>query len=402
MRTGSWHFLLGAALAALGAALGEAAGAAPAHAPALHRLDGTAENRRQIDHEVAELMAKGRVPGLALALIENGQPVYVRAYGSRSVDKKLPLATDTVMYGASLTKLTFTYMVMQLVDAGKIKLDQPIAEMLKKPLPEYEKYSDLAADPRWKALTPRIVLDQTTGFPNFRFLNPDGKLDFKFDPGARYAYSGEGFNLLQFALEEGLRLDVGKEMKRRVFDRFGMTRTSMTWRSDFAPNLADGYDSDGKDHGHDARSHVRAAGSMDTTIADYAKFLAGLLRGDGLSAASRAEIVRPQIAIRSAHQFPTLETKENPANREIDLSAGLGCVVFKGPYGAAFYKGGHDDTTDNLAVCVEAGRRCILLLSNSVRAETIYPALVESVFGKAGVPWTWEYNPDSSPPPVRR
>lgn len=397
MRSHFSQILLGTVMTVLSVALSEAAGAAPP----LHRLDGTAENRRQIDHAVAELMAKGNVPGLALALIENGQPVYVRAYGWRSVDKKLPLATDTVMYGASLTKLAFTSMVMQLVDAGKIKLDQPIAEILKKPLPEYEKYSDLAADPRWKALTPRMVLDHTTGFPNFRFLNKDGKLDFKFDPGARYAYSGEGFNLLQFALEEGLGLDVGKAMQRLVFDRFGMTRTSMTWRSDFAPNLADGYDLDGKDHGHDARSHVRAAGSMDTTIADYAKFLAGLMRGDGLSAASRAEMVRPQIAIHSAHQFPTLEGKENPANREIDLAAGLGCVVFKGPYGAAFYKGGHDDMTDNLAVCVEAGRRCILLLSNSVRAETIYPLLVESVFGKAGVPWSWEYS-DASLPPLRR
>ena len=35
---------------------------------------------------------------------------------------------------------------------------------------------------RWRKLTPRILLDHTTGFQNFRFINPDGKLDFKFDP----------------------------------------------------------------------------------------------------------------------------------------------------------------------------------------------------------------------------
>jgi len=61
--------------------------------------------------------------------------------------------------------------------------------------PEYPKYAELAGDPRWKRLTPRILLDHSPGFPNFRFLNPDGKLDFKFDPGTRYAYSGEGINL---------------------------------------------------------------------------------------------------------------------------------------------------------------------------------------------------------------
>ena len=56
--------------------------------------------------------------------------------------------------------------------------------------------------------------------------------------------------MLQFVLEEGLGLNVGKEMQRRVFDRFGMTRTSMTWRDDFAPNVADGYDVNGKKEGH--------------------------------------------------------------------------------------------------------------------------------------------------------
>lgn len=367
---------------------------------AIHRLDGSKLTTRQIDAEVERLMAKGRVPGLALALVENGRLLYVKSYGLRRVEERQPLETDTVMYAASLTKLAFAYMVMQLVDEGKINLDQPISSYLKRPLPDYAKYADLAGDPRWRSLTSRILMDHTPGFPNFRFLNPDGKLDFKFDPGTRYAYSGEGINLLQFILEEGLGLDVGKEMQRRVFDRLGMTRTGMTWRDDFAPNVADGYDVNGKVEGHHGRRSVRAAGSMDTTIADFAKFLAALMRGEGLSAAARAEMLRAQIAITSAHQFPTLDATTNSANRKIELSSGLGAVLFNGPYGTAFYKGGHDDWTDNLVVCVESKKGCILLLSNSMRGEIIYPALVKSVFGDTGLPWSWEYNPQGSPAPI--
>lgn len=368
--------------------------------PVIQRLDGSKLAPKQIDAEVERLMTKGRVPGLALALIQNGKPVYVKSYGLRSVEKNQPLETDTVMYGASLTKLTFAYFVMQLVDEGKINLDQPISAYLKKPLPDYPKYADLAGDPRWRSLTARMLLDHTPGFPNFRFLNPDGKLDFKFDPGTRYAYSGEGINLLQFVLEEGLGLDVGKEMQRRIFDRFGMTRTSMTWRDDFAPNVADGYDVNGKLERHHARGNVRAAGSMDTTITDYAKFLAAFMRGEGLSAAARGEMLRPQIAIKSAHQFPTLDATTERANLKIGLSAGLGSVLFKSPYGAAFFKGGHDDWTDNMVVCVESKKQCILLLSNSMRGEVIYPALIKSVFGDTRLPWSWEYNPQGSPPPI--
>ena len=107
-----------------------------------------------------------------------------------------------------------------------------------------------------------------------------------FDPGQRYAYSGEGLILLQFVLERGLGLDVGAEMQRRVFDRFGMTNTSMQWRADFAANLADGWRADGSVEPHDERSKVRAAGSMDSTITDLARFAAGYMRGDGLSPAA--------------------------------------------------------------------------------------------------------------------
>ncbi len=366
----------------------------------LKRLNGRTISALEIDAEVQRLMRIGQVPGLALALIQDNRPVYVKAFGLRNVADKLPLEVDTVMYGASLTKLAFAYMVMQLVDEKVVSLDRPIGEYLPKPLPEYPEYADLTDDPRWKSLTARLILDHTTGFPNFRFLNQSGKLDFKFDPGTRYAYSGEGFNLLQFVLENGLSLKVGEEMQRRVFDRFGMTRTSMMWREDFKPNLAAGYDADGKFEGHHARSKVRAAGSMDTTIADYAKFLAGFMSGEGLSAKSKAEMLRPQIAITSAHQFPTLDPATNPLNRKVKFAAGLGSIVFEGPYGKAFYKGGHDDWTDNLAVCVEGKKQCVLILSNSIRGETIFPALVETLAGETGLLWSWEYNPTGSLPPI--
>jgi hypothetical protein len=72
-------------------------------------------------------------------------------------------------------------------------------------------------------------------------------------------------------------------------------------------------------------------GSMDTTVEDYAKFLAGFMRGEGLSASARAEMLRPQIAISSAHQFPTLLTQTDARNEAIALSAGLGVVLFVSP-----------------------------------------------------------------------
>lgn len=361
-------------------------GCAPVHdeprLPAAAAIDSTAHR----------LMVRENVQGLALAVIDGGTIRHVAAYGMRNVERGLPLTTQTVMYGASLTKTAFTYMLLQLVDEGRLRLDASAADLLPRPLPEYPDYGDLAGDDRWRKLTPRILLTHTSGFANFRWLEPDKRLRFHDDPGSRYGYSGEGFYILQLILEQRLGMDVGQEMQRRVFDRLGMTRTSMQWRADFATNLADGYGLDGKMEPHDERSGPSAAGSMDTDIDDQARLWAGIVRGDGLTAASRAEFVRPQVPIASAHQFPTLSSETDPRNTAIGLSAGLGVVTFRDASGPAWFKGGHNDWTGNMVICLERPRRCVVMLSNDARAERIYPELSRAILGETNMPWRWEYS----------
>ncbi|GAA5082480.1 serine hydrolase domain-containing protein [Lysobacter panacisoli] len=351
-----------------------------------------------IDAKVRGVMQRTGAQGLAIAVIERGRPTYVQAYGVRN-GKGDPLATDTVMYAASLTKPLFAYTVVRLAEQGRLDLDTSIASYLPRPLPEYtgediaDRYADWTAlDERWRRLTPRIFLTHSPGFANFGFLEPDEKLHFHFDPGARYAYSGDGLNTLQFVMEAGLGIDLRTETDR-VFAQLGMPRTSMIWRADFATNLADGWDANGRIEPHDERSKVRAAGSMDTTIADFAKFAAAFVRGDGLSRKAHAQMLRANLPITTRSQFPSLQPELPPQERRRDLAAGLGVVVFDGPQGAGFFKGGHNDTTGNTWVCVQRRQRCLVVLSNDVRAERGFAELVEYVLGDTGVPYDWEYGP---------
>lgn len=351
---------------------------------------------QRIDAEVRAAMAQSGAQGLAVAVIDDGRVAHVRSFGQRDASGR-PLEQNTVMYGASLTKAMFAVLALQLVDEGRLSLDQSIAGLLPQPLPSYPNergygpWHDLAGDERWRQLTPRILLSHRAGFANFAFLEPDGKLRLHFEPGSRYAYSGEGLILLQFVLERGLALDVGQAMQRQIFERFGMGRTSMTWRDDFAANAADGFDAAGKTRPHGRNRRVRAAGSMDTTIDDFAAFAAGFMRGEGLSAAARREMLRPQGPITTAQQFPTLQPELPVERRRADLATGLGVITFSGAQGPGFYKGGHDDFTANTWVCVERGRRCVVLLANDVRAEAVFPRLVAFILGDTGVPWAWEY-----------
>jgi CubicO group peptidase (beta-lactamase class C family) len=385
---------------AFAAALALALCACASHPPLRDaRLHGEA-----LDRAVERHIAAAHVPGLALAVIEHGEITHVRAYGKRDVEHDLPLTTDTVMYAASITKTLFAYAVMTLVDDGRLDLDRPIAAMLPKPLPDYPKYADLAEDARWRRITPRMLLDHSAGFANFRFWTRDGRFDehgkltIEFDPGTRFAYSGEGINLLQFVIENGLGIDVGTLIEARVFDRFGMRASSMTWRDEFAANLAIGYDEAGKPLGHKQRGSVRAAGSMDTTIGDYAKFLAGLVRCDGLTRRSCDAMRRVQIRIASVQQFPTLATETTRDNEAIALGYGLGVAVYRAASGPAFFKGGHDDGTNNLALCLVASEDCVLILSNSSNGESTFTHIVEAALGPTCLPWYWEnYIPYDAP-----
>ena len=349
-------------------------------------------------------MQKTAAKGIAVAVIDHGKVVFVNSYGIRNA-KGDPLTTDTIMYGASLTKTVFAYTVMQLVDQGRLNLDTPLAADLDQPLPtyppdpvfpdKYGPYKDLADDPRWKSITPRMCLTHSTGFSNFWFTEPDQKLRIHFDPGTRFSYSGEGFILLQFVIEhgkkqQGLSLDVG-DLTHADFARLGMSRTSLVYHNGQDSNVADGWDDQGHPQPHSKRSKVRAAGSMNTTISDLSKFAAALVTGDGLTPASRAEIARPSLHIPTAHLFPNFSPDLSVSRQRKDLAAGLGVIVFDGPQGHGFFKGGHDGQTANTLVCLDKNQRCVLILSNDVRSETGFADLVKFILGDTAVPYDWEY-----------
>jgi hypothetical protein len=56
-----------------------------------------------------------------------------------------------------------------------------------------------------------------------------------------------------------------------------------------------------------------------------------------------------------------------------------------------WFKGGHNEWTGNMVICIESRKRCLVLLSNDVRAERIYPDLTQAILGQTRLPWTWEY-----------
>ena len=118
--------------------------AASATRPTVKRLDGSTISAAKIDATVTRLMQAAEVPGVDIAVLNDGKVAYLKSYGLRDKEKNLSLTPDSVTTAASLTKATFAYMVMQLVQEKVIDLDKPVYQYLPRPLPEYAKYRDLA------------------------------------------------------------------------------------------------------------------------------------------------------------------------------------------------------------------------------------------------------------------
>jgi CubicO group peptidase (beta-lactamase class C family)/predicted alpha/beta superfamily hydrolase len=277
----------------------------------------------QMDAFLKSQMDSIGIPGLSFALINDGQIVYHRTFGVTNVETEQKVSNQTIFDAASMTKTPFAFLVMRLVEKSILDLN--------KPLFTYLPYPDIAYDERYKLITARMVLAHTTGFPNWRFFNKDGKLDIKFTPGTQYQYSGEGYEYLATVIAH--LMNIKKNDLQELFDEevakpFGMEKTFFTWNSWLEEHRATGH-VDGKvaeGYGINSQNpNFYASHSMQTEAVNYAKFLIGMMNEKGLKKESYNDMLKVQ--------FPN-------ASKSNDEQWGLGIGIRHSKFGDEFNHGG--------------------------------------------------------------
>jgi CubicO group peptidase (beta-lactamase class C family) len=323
---------------------------------------------------------------------------FIKSYGFRNQPKNQLLDTASIVYGASLSKAVFGYLCMQLVDEKVLDLDKPLFQYLKKDIADYEYFADLKTDARWKLITARMCLSHTTGLPNVRWFNPNssepdtlGIMKIYFTPGSKYAYSGEGFKLLQLVLEEITKQPIDKLATERIFGPMGMNRTGYVWHDSFGDeNVAVGHLNNGLIDQKKKRTEAVAGGSLVTTIADYSRFVEQVMQEKGISKKGLKEMLSPQIAIHSKTQFPPISFETTTENDGIQLSYGLGWGVFNCSYGKAFFKEGNGGSWRNYNINFPDKDISIIILTNSENGEFTFQALLQKLLADTCIPWKWE------------
>ncbi len=353
----------------------------------IETIQGNRVEAGAIATSVGALMQQCGVTGLSLAVVHDGSVVYAGAFGALDRCVTTPVGSNTVFRAASLSKPVFAYLVMRLVDRKSIDLDTPLFRYLPEPLFTYPRYRDLRDDRRFATITARWVLSHQTGFPNWRWQNKDERLDIKFPPGQRFAYSGEGYEYLQFVLENKLGRSLQRLAGEHVFTPLGMTRSSFVLEERFEGCIATELAGVPEFLKARMRTEASAAGSLVTTASDYGRFLAAVMRGEGLTPESAREMTRPQVKVASARLFGPLALQEGGAPG--GLAWALGWGRFETRLGDAIFHIGREARCENYVVAyLQRGVGMVVLAAGDGR-EAVSPKLVARVIGDGYSPFEW-------------
>jgi CubicO group peptidase (beta-lactamase class C family) len=326
-----------------------------------------------IDTACNRLIAEAEVPGIASAVIRDGRLDRYLCCGVRGVQSPVPVDEDTVFDAASLSKPVFAHAVLQLADQGYLSLDAPLVEYLPRYIP---------TDQQAFLITPQHVLSHSSGLPNWR--NADLPLKSYFRPGERFSYSGEGFLFLQRAVEKitGERVDTIAE--QLVLRPFGMARSSFVWNWRFEPNRAYPHDDFGNPAVGGKPGEGNAASTLQTTAADYARFLLRVLDGSRLRRETAQLWLRPHIEVR--HTGPQcLGASDEDTATGVAWGLGWGLEQSEG----TFFHWGNNGAFKAFTIGSVQSRQALVFFMNGASGLSVMPELVAAFMPGDRPSLTW-------------
>lgn len=284
--------LIVAAISALGLAR-PAAAQAPVGAEVL---------RARIDSFAATTLADGLISGFSIAVQRGDDLLLARGYGYADVENQIAADPKTIYRIGSITKQFTAAAIMQLVERGLVKLDDPITSYL----PDYPTQG--------RRITVRHLLTHTSGVRSYPSDDTpaanlprditDAQLraiikaePLEFEPGTRFKYSNAGYLLLGMIVSAVSGQTYGDYLRDRISAPLGLAGTSLCQASSI-PGAALGYEiADGKRRPASPLSltHAGAAGAVCSSVVDLLAWTTALRGGKAIGRASYGTMVTPVV-----------------------------------------------------------------------------------------------------------
>lgn len=289
--------------------------AAPSTAPADQAT--TTLNTGEVDGYIKQMMDTYEVPGVAVALIQDGKIIYQKGYGLRDIKSNSPVTENTLFGIGSVTKSFTALAVAQLVDAGKLDLDTPVVKYL----PDF-KLSDPDATQK---LTLRQLLSHSSGLPRFddwitnsgrsrtQVLADMAKIPMTAEPSKYWQYCNQNFVVAGAVVEKVSGQTWEDYTQEHIFNPLGMksanfdvstTQQASDYASPYALNVLTGNQ---PLYFFSGLKSIGPAGEINANVQDMAKYALFQL-GDGtqneqklLSQTLLDEMHRQQIALPASY-----------------------------------------------------------------------------------------------------
>ena len=254
-------------------------------------------------------MAKRHIPGLSVAVVQDGKVVKSQGYGLANVELSVPATPDTVYLLASISKQFTAVGVLLLAQDGKVGLDDGVGKYL------------TGLPLSWRGITVRELLNQTSGLPEWV---PDPNKDpllktytlaeiarraaakpLAFTPGTQFKYSNTNYNLLAGVIEKAGHRSYGEFLHLRLFKPLGMDATGVSDPEKITKGRAAGYVRVGGKLFNNTLvygpSILAGAGGLQSTVGDLAKWEAALTEGRVLPPPIVAQMWTPPALPSGAH-----------------------------------------------------------------------------------------------------
>lgn len=187
------------------------------------------QSQNEFDQRMDRLFTTSKVPGAVIRVVKDGKTVYERSFGLADEEKKTPATAKMAFEIGSLSKQFVGVAVLQLVQAGKLKLEEKIGDIVPT-LPE-----------AWKNATVEKVLHHMSGIPDYEeiatydfynlprkpqeIIDQAMKKEPAFKPGEKFEYTNTGYFLVSMVVEKRAGMPLAQYMKSRLFEPLGMTST---------------------------------------------------------------------------------------------------------------------------------------------------------------------------------
>lgn len=290
-------------LTPLAAAVLVASSVGPSPSTVLGQSPDRANVVARLDSLASLWAADTLVAGVAVAVVHRGDTLLLKGYGLADLEWDVPMADDAVFEIGSMTKQFTAAAVLQLVEQGKLDLEADLTEYL----PDY--------DTQGRRIPLRRLLDHTSGIKGYTEMPVFGEImmrklardslvvkfeaaPFDFEPGTAQIYNNSAYFLLGLIVAKASGEPYEEYVKRHLFEPLGMARSWYCDESAVVARRAHGYDQgpDGlRQKAYVDHTWPYAAGSLCSTAGDLVRWNQALHAGRVVSAASYADMTRPDL-----------------------------------------------------------------------------------------------------------